>query len=452
MSPAAIDRRWPPRGISLRRAKYNVRRSPVDVRPVHGIWPCDESSPLVCVSWLVESAAKMASRASTSGMSTRSGRADRLPPCLTCRVHSAHVATSSRTPRVLLVLASLALPTLFAVAGAVETLLTGASPNWDTALLREGVYWGAWVVLIPPIFWLCRWLQHGPQRWSRYVVGLAIGTSLTIVCLPLAYELIRLGFWSIAWELSWVKEAPPAYWPEFRELFLHLITASVALFVCTVVPWYAVTHYRDAKERRLEAVQLGAMLQQAQLQALRSQLNPHFLFNTLHSIAELIHEDPRRAEQMLLQLGELLRKSLKSQAIEVPLSEEIDFIRSYLAIEQMRLGDRLEVVWNVDASVLQLLVPSLILQPIVENAIQHGIAPSARHGRLEITAGRADGRLHLEVRDNGPGLSASTDHAGSGIGIENTRARLQRLYGDGATFQLTNDQGLVVSISLPCLT
>ncbi len=396
-------------------------------------------------------AGKGASSASPSGMSALSGT-NRLSLCLTRHLHSPHVAPPSRTPRVLLVLASLALPTLFAVAGAVETLLTGASPNWDTALVREGVYWGAWVVLIPPIFWLCRWLQGGPQRWSRYAIGLAIGTCLTILCLPLAYELIRIGFWSIAWEFSWVNERPPAYWPEFRQLFLHLITASVALFVCTVVPWYAVTHYRAAKERRLEAIQLGAMLQQAQLQALRSQLNPHFLFNTLHSIAELIHEDPRRAEQMLLQLGELLRKSLKSQAIEVPLSEELDFIRSYLAIEQMRLGDRLELVWKIDPSALELLVPSLILQPIVENSIQHGIAPSAHGGRLEITAARADGQVRLEVRDNGPGLRTATDRPGHGIGIENTRARLHRLYADGASFRLTNDQGLIVSISLPCRT
>src|SRR5204862_6115231 len=130
------------------------------------------------------------------------------------------------------------------------------------------------------------------------------------------------------------------------------IAAGVIVFASTVIAWYAVTNYREAKERRLESVELGAMLQQAQLQALRSQLNPHFLFNTLHSIAELIHENPRHAEHMLLQLGELLRKSLKVQSLEVPLNEELDFIRSYLVIEQMRLGDRLELVWNIDSAVL----------------------------------------------------------------------------------------------------
>jgi sensor histidine kinase YesM len=223
----------------------------------------------------------------------------------------------------------------------------------------------------------------------------------------------------------------------------------VVTFASTVIAWYAVTNYREARERRLEAVELGAMLQKAQLQALRSQLNPHFLFNTLHSIAELIHENPRQAEQMVVQLGELLHKSLKTQAVEVPLSEELDFIRSYLSIEQMRLGERLELVWKIDPAAVDVLVPSLILQPIVENSIRHGIAVSSQAGRLEITAARAGDQLRLEVRDNGPGLGAPSEKTGNGIGLENTRARLDRLYGSRADFRLTNDGGLVVSITLP---
>jgi sensor histidine kinase YesM len=192
------------------------------------------------------------------------------------------------------------------------------------------------------------------------------------------------------------------------------------------------------------------MLQQAQLQALRSQVNPHFLFNTLHSIAELIHENPRLAEQMLLKLGELLRKSLHTPALEVRLREELDFIRDYLAIEQMRLGDRLALVWNIDPAAEDASVPSLILQPIIENAIQHGIGRSRHGGRIEITAARDSDLIRLEVRDNGPGLSRDSDPSGTGIGIENTRARLDRLYGSRASFRLTNDHGLVVSMTLPC--
>jgi two-component system LytT family sensor kinase len=355
----------------------------------------------------------------------------------------------TRWPRTSLAFAYVGIPALFSLAGAVGTLLSSPKPEWALTFWREGVYWLAWLCLIPPIFWLCRWLHNGPRRWPRYVLGLTGGAGLTFVLLPLAYEIVRIGLWSIAWGFSWVPERPPPFWADYRGLFPHLVAAAVVVFACTVIAWHAVTNYREAKERRLESAELGAMLQQAQLQALRSQLNPHFLFNTLHSIAELIHENPRHAEQIVLQLGELLRKALHTQALMVPLSEELDFIRSYLAIEQTRLGDRLELVWRIDPAALDAPVPSLILQPLVENAIQHGIAILPRGGRLEISALPVGDELRLEVRDNGPGLGAAGAKPGNGIGIENTRARLERLYGTRASFRLTSDRGLVVSLSLP---
>lgn len=354
-----------------------------------------------------------------------------------------------RWPRASLALVYLALPVLFSLTGGVEALLRPNGPRWPEVLWGEFVYCSAWVVLIVPIFRLCQWIHEGPRRWPRYVFGLTAGTLLTILIFPLAYEIIRLGLWWLAWKFTWITQQPPAFWSEYRGLFFHFVTASVITFACTVVAWYAVTNYREARERKLEAVELGAMLQKAQLQALRSQLNPHFLFNTLHSIAELIHENPRQAEQMVIQLGDLLHKSLKTQAVEVPLSEELDFIRSYLAIEQVRLGERLELIWKIDPAAVDVLVPSLILQPIVENSIQHGIAVSSDTGRLEITARRTHDQLKLEVRDNGPGLGGPRDKPGTGIGLENTRARLDRLYGSRAVFQLTNDHGLVVSMTLP---
>ncbi|HWA84750.1 MAG TPA: histidine kinase [Opitutus sp.] len=355
----------------------------------------------------------------------------------------------ARWPRVSLALAYIALPTLFSVVGGVESLLNGGTPSLGAALGRETVYWTGWIILMPAIFRLCRWLREGTQHWLRYVLGMSAGAGVTIFVLPFLYEILRVGPWSIAWKLSLVKAPPPDMWQEYHGIYLHLITVSVVVFACTVVAWYAITNYREAKESRLESAELGAMLQQAQLQALRSQLNPHFLFNTLHSIAELIHENPRHAEQMVLQLGELLRKSLETQSLEVPLRDEIDFIRSYLAIEQTRLGDRLELVWKIEPAVLDARVPSLILQPLVENAIRHGIAASPRGGRLEVAASRTDDQLRLEVRDNGPGLKPDADRAGDGIGLGHTRARLERLYGSHASFQLTSDHGVVASMSLP---
>src|SRR5262249_22884333 len=158
-----------------------------------------------------------------------------------------------------------------------ENLLTSPNPSWSTALWREGPYWAAWVILIPPIFRLRRWLHDGPQRWPRYALGLTAGAGLTIVLLPLFLEAIRLGLWSIGWKLFWAKQSPPAFWSDYRVVFLHFLTAAVVIYSCTIIAWHAVTHYREAKERRLESAELGEMLQKAQLQALRSQLNPHFL-------------------------------------------------------------------------------------------------------------------------------------------------------------------------------
>lgn len=346
-------------------------------------------------------------------------------------------------------LAYLALPVLFSLAGGVETVLKTGRPEWPLALWREAVYCASWISLTPFIFWLCRWLHAGSRHWQRYLLGLTAGIGLTIVSLPLAYQVFRIGGWWIAWKSGWIPESPPNFWADYRGVFPYLLTAAVVIFASTVIAWYAVANYREAEERKLESAELGALLQAAQLQALRSQLNPHFLFNTLHSIAELIHENPRQAEQMVLQLGELLHKSLKTQAVQVPLREEIDFIRSYLAIEQVRLGERLEVIWKIPPEVVDAPVPSLILQPIVENAIRHGIAPLPRGGRLEIAAASVAGRLELVVRDNGTGFGGAGEKPGNGIGIENTRARLARLYGSRASFRLTNDHGLVVSLTLP---
>lgn len=369
---------------------------------------------------------------------------------LTRPLHSRRLNSLQRWPRLLQAVTFIALPTLFSVVGGVESLLNSTDFGWRQVLTRELVYWTSWVILMPPIFRLCRWLHEGPPRWLRYAVGLTAGAALTVVLLPLNYEMLRLGAWALAWKFAWVAEAPPAFWADYRVLFTHLITASVVIFACTVIAWYAVTNYREAKEGRVQSAELNAMLQQAQLQALRSQLNPHFLFNTLHSIAELIHENPRHAERMVLQLGELLRKALEAQALEVPLREELEFIRSYLAIEQTRLGERLTLIWNIDPQVLDARIPSLLLQPIVENAIRHGIAASPRGGRLEISASRAGDHLRLEVRDNGPGLGQTSGRApGHGIGLGHTRARLERLYGTRASFSLTSNNGAVFSTTLP---
>jgi sensor histidine kinase YesM len=170
----------------------------------------------------------------------------------------------------------------------------------------------------------------------------------------------------------------------------------------------------------------------------------------LHSIAELVHQDAKLAEQSIVRLGELLRRVLEtSKNTELALGEELDFIRGYVEIEQMRLGERLRVKWDVDPGALSAKVPSLILQPLVENAIRHGIAAVPAPGTLTVRARRRDGFLEIEIGDDGPGPLQPDGARPQGIGIANTRARLQALYGDRHRFELRHQDGFVVSLRIP---
>ena len=236
---------------------------------------------------------------------------------------------------------------------------------------------------------------------------------------------------------------------QLMTLVIRSAGINIAVYAGFVLAWHAAIYYREARERQLKALQLESLLHQAQLQALRSQLNPHFLFNALHSIAELVHDNPKLAEKLIVRLGELLRQVLQSSTLqEVPLADELDFVRGYVDIEQMRLGERLRVEWAVPPELLAARVPSLILQPLVENAIQHGIAPTSRPGVLTIGARREDQSLVLEVRDTGPGIAQAIERR-PGIGLSNTSARLQRLYGDRQKLELIGDDGLLVIVQIP---
>jgi len=186
------------------------------------------------------------------------------------------------------------------------------------------------------------------------------------------------------------------------------------------------------------------------------QLNPHFLFNTLHTISALIHENPEDADRIVARLSELLRVSLEqSDTQEVPLRQELSFLERYLQIEQTRFQDRLAVEMEVEPGLDHVLVPSLILQPLVENAIRHGIEPREDTGRVKIAARRLDGMLELKVSDNGPGLSESEIAPNrEGVGLSNTRSRLSHLYGANHRFDLTpaSGGGLEARLLIPCRT
>jgi signal transduction histidine kinase len=236
--------------------------------------------------------------------------------------------------------------------------------------------------------------------------------------------------------------------------FAHALSAMAGerlmIFALLVGVAHAVAYEHRVREREVARAQVETQLAQAQLQALKMQLHPHFLFNTLHAISTLVHTDPRRAELMIAQLSEMLRGTLAHQhRQEVSLRDEIAALEPYLAIEQTRLGGRLAVEMRLDPEALPASVPHLLLQPLVENAIKHGIHPRRGPGRVEITATRRDGRLVLSVVDDGKGFAA-TPRAG-GIGLENTRGRLWRLYGAEHRFGVDSaaGRGTRVEVEIP---
>jgi two-component system, LytTR family, sensor kinase len=186
---------------------------------------------------------------------------------------------------------------------------------------------------------------------------------------------------------------------------------------------------------------------------LKMQLHPHFLFNTLNSISALLHQDPGLADRMIARLGDFLRLTLdNSGSQEVTLQRELEFLKCYLEIERVRFQDRLTVSYDVAPETLDAMVPNLVWQPIVENAIRHAIAPRAGSGRIEVRAQRIGSKLQLQVKDDGPGLSSKQGSNGSkGVGLANTRERLRQLYGDEQRFELGSgsDRGLVVTLEIP---
>jgi two-component system, LytTR family, sensor kinase len=329
-----------------------------------------------------------------------------------------------------------------------QLFLAGYVTPWPRAFASEAVYWISWWLLAPAIFWWCRRLRD--VSLGLRVGGLLAGAALALLVSPLISQSIVHFLVSMQVCLGPCEELPgllSAAW------FGHMIRSAgvnLPVYAGFVLAWHALTFYRESRDRQLRAAQLETQLHQARLDALRNQLNPHFLFNSLHSIAELVHQDPKLAEQLIVRLGELLRRALESSgSAELTFEQELDFIRGYVEIEQMRLGERLSVTWDVEPGALSSRVPSLILQPLVENAIQHGIAPVAAPGKLTIRARRRADFLEIEIGDNGPGLVPSDGARPQGIGIANTRARLQALYGDRHGFELRQGEGLVVSLRIP---
>ncbi len=311
--------------------------------------------------------------------------------------------------------------------------------------LKETVTFSAtWLVLTPFILMLVERfpLVRARLSWSlpiHLVASVVIGATnrvLLLLAMPLA-----AGVW------------PVRYDPQrmMRDVVLRLDLQAL-LYWAVVAVYEGLSWYMKVQESQRRQAELEARLTGARLEALRMQLQPHFLFNTLHTISSMIHTDPNGADLMVVRLSEFLRMSLENSASqEAPLEEELEFIERYLEIERIRFHDRLKVLYDIPSDTLDATVPRLILQPLVENAIKHGVSKVSGPGSVRITARAGEGKLTLAVRDNGPGFENGSPSQCNRIGLRNTRERLERLYGREQQLVLRNlDKGGVeATVTIP---
>jgi LytS/YehU family sensor histidine kinase len=243
---------------------------------------------------------------------------------------------------------------------------------------------------------------------------------------------------------------PPANQPRLFIRAASQARVNVPIYWIIVSIAHALTFYRRSQERESKAVELQARLTDAKLQALRMQLHPHFLFNTLNAISTLVHKEPAAADEMIANLSELLRATLDTTTQEISLRQELNLLSRYLEIQQARFGQRLRVEKEIDAASLAAQVPTLVLQPIVENAIRHGVEPNPAPGVVKIGAHLKQGTVRLTVQNNGINAKPAANER-EGIGIANTRARLEALYGEQARLVLSSSSegGFTVEIELP---
>jgi two-component system, LytTR family, sensor kinase len=331
--------------------------------------------------------------------------------------------------------------------------------HWGLVLKKHVPWWQAvgfgfcdwyiWAALTPAVFWLARRFSFRQGRWPlRLLFHLVVSLFFAIVVVGLGGVLgVLLG------EVD-LMPVPYTFWEFMERVFVTKLNLYVLVYWVLLGANHALVYYHQYHERRLEAARLETRLAEARLQFLKMQLDPHFLFNTLNAISALMHQDVELADRMVARLGDLLRLTLDSAGTpEVPLRQELDFIAPYLEIQKARFGSRLDVCLDIDPETEGARVPNLILQPLVENAIRHGIAPRPEGGRVEVRACRRNGTLRLEVRDDGPGL-AEVGGFKEGVGLANTRARLRQLYGPEHRLELCNGsaRGLVVTLEVPFRT
>ena len=304
-----------------------------------------------------------------------------------------------------------------------------------------------WALLAPLIL---RLRQKVPVSAGAWAGGIAFHLGMSFVVMAtyylgrtLAYVVFSDERWADFWEMAVV-----GFWGR------NII--DMAYYWAVVAFGHSVEIYRRYKREELKAVQLEARLIETELKALREQLRPHFLFNTLNTISVLVREQKNdEAVTLIARLSSLLRMSLDNTRVhEVTVRQEMDFLERYIDIQKARFSDRLNVGIAIEPDAMDARIPNLLLQPLVENAIVHGIAPKSGPGRVEVTGRVEGGKLHLEVRDDGPGLGDGTKRAREGVGLSNTRERIAKIYGAQGQISLRSEpgRGVSVQIVLPCRT
>jgi signal transduction histidine kinase len=345
---------------------------------------------------------------------------------------------------------SLAITSIVAITAAVVAYvgrwLAGRPVSVGGALTLTLPDWYYWALVVPLAVYLAhRYPVVGPRRARHIALHVAVGivvATLELVVFTATYRAIEgpLGFPTYGSFLFFTT----SLWFHYQFFIYWVIVLGV----------HAYEFYGRYRERQLQSARLETELVRAQLHALRSQLQPHFLFNSLHTIAMLMRE--RRVEDatdMIARLGELMRRTLDGDGVqEVPLDAELELARDYLAIEQVRFGDRLRVDFDIQEEARRALVPAMVLQPLVENAVRHGISRRPEAGHIRVQAAVDDGRrLRLCVRDDGPGFAAASPATAPHVGLANTRRRLEHLYGADQQVEMSDAQGggAAVTVMIP---
>ncbi|HEV7220161.1 MAG TPA: histidine kinase [Terriglobales bacterium] len=362
----------------------------------------------------------------------------------------------------LVCLASIAAWGFIAISGGLSMYELARSLGHETSFRMNfvipGVNYLIFAFLTPFVFFLAR--RHPIQRnnWPRqamlYLTG-GLGFTVAHVGLRCLYPLwdprindYTSAFWNSTTHAFQIK------WILIERLFLYYMVDDIATaYLAIVLIAHAVWYYQSFREREIRATQLETQLTKARLKALKSQMQPHFLFNTMHSISALMLTDVAAADKMITRLSDFLRLNLENDDVQfTALNRELEFVNSYLEIEKVRFEDRLNLRFSIDPNTFDAQVPHLLLQPLVENAIQHGIARLAQGGDLAISSSRDGDQLNITVRDNGPGLT-KTERSKliGGLGLRATRERLQTIYGNDHTFEIRSraSGGVEVEFRIP---